>query len=157
MLGTAYDVFQRKKEGTDLPWYLYLNDFINILPPQQILPFEKVAASEWYLREIGLSGTGLGFMWGVITQSIVGLDWIEIALRGGILGFLLAKIHSWYARNSRASWQIIVCLSMRESLLHVQRYDVQLSPIFRLGGYSLLHVVANGFCFSFNFPSYPWS
>jgi len=100
LLGTAYDVYQRTAEGiTEIPWYLYLNDFINILPPQQILPFEKVAASEWYLREVGLSGTGLGFMWGVITQSIVGLDWLEIALRGGILGFFLAKIHSWYARR----------------------------------------------------------
>ena len=99
LLGTAYDVFQRKINGTDLPWYLYINDFITILPPQQILPFEKVGASEWYLREIGMSGTGQGFMWGVISQSIVGLDWIELALRGGILGFLLAKLHRWYVRN----------------------------------------------------------
>lgn len=99
LLGTAYDVFQRKINGNDLPWYLYINDFITILPPQQILPFEKVGASEWYLREIGMSGTGQGFMWGVISQSIVGLDWVELALRGGILGFLLAKLHRWYVRN----------------------------------------------------------
>jgi hypothetical protein len=99
LLGTAYDVLQRKIEGADLPWYLYINDFITILPPQQLLPFEKVGASEWYLREIGMSGTGQGFMWGVISQSIVGLDWIELVLRGGILGFLLAKLHRWYVRN----------------------------------------------------------
>jgi len=99
LLGNAYDVLQRKEEGVSLPWYLYLNDFITILPPQQLLPFEKVPASEWYLREIGLSETGLGLMWGVITQSIIGLDWIELAIRGGILGFLLGKLHSWYVRN----------------------------------------------------------
>ena len=98
LLGTAYDVLQRKEYGTYLPWYLYFNDFVTILPPQQFLPFEKVPGSEWYLREIGLSETGLGLMWGVITQSIIGLDWIELALRGGILGFLLAKLHRWYVR-----------------------------------------------------------
>ncbi len=100
LLGTAYDVYQRTTEGgTKVPWQLYLNDFMNLLPPQQILPFEKLSASEWYLREIGQSGTGLGFMWGVITQAIIGLDWIEITLRGAVLGFLLAKIHEWYSRR----------------------------------------------------------
>ncbi len=99
LLGTAYDVLQRKDAGAYLPWYLFINDFSAILPPQQIMPFEKVAASEWYLREIGMSGTGLGFMWGVVSQSIVGFDWIELALRGGILGFILALIHRWYVKN----------------------------------------------------------
>jgi hypothetical protein len=99
LLGTAYDVFQRKEGGAELPWYLYINDFITILPPQQLMPFEKIPASEWYLREIGISGTGQGLMWGVITQSIVGLDWIELALRGGILGYILAQIHRWYVRH----------------------------------------------------------
>jgi len=99
LLGTAYDVLQRKIAGADLPWYLYINDFITILPPQQLMPFEKVAASEWYLREIGISGTGHGLMWGVITQSIVGLDWIELALRGGILGYILARFHRWYLKH----------------------------------------------------------
>jgi hypothetical protein len=96
MLGTEYDVYQRKLKGAVLPWYLYMNDFISIFPPRQIIPFEKVSASEWYLREIGLSGTGQGFMWGVISQSIVGLDWIELILRGALLGYVLAKIHNWY-------------------------------------------------------------
>lgn len=99
LLGTAYDVMQMKEGGTDLPWYLYINDVINILPPQQLMPFEKVPASEWYLREIGISGTGIGFMWGVISQSIIGLDWVELALRGGILGYILARIHRWYVNH----------------------------------------------------------
>jgi len=99
LLGTAYDVLQRKEAGAYLPWYLYINDFISVLPPQQILPFEKVAASEWYLREIGISGTGKGLMWGVITQSIVGLDWIELPLRGALLGYILARFHRWYLRH----------------------------------------------------------
>jgi hypothetical protein len=99
LLGTAYDVHRRKEAGAYLPWYLYINDFITILPPQQLMPFEKVAASEWYLREIGLSKTGLGLMWGVISQSIVGLDWLELALRGAILGYILARFHRWYLKH----------------------------------------------------------
>ena len=99
LLGTAYDVHMRKEAGAHLPWYLYINDFITILPPQQLMPFEKVPASEWYLREIGISGTGSGYMWGVISQSIVGLDWLELVFRGAMLGFLLAQLHRWYLKH----------------------------------------------------------
>lgn len=99
LLGTEYDVLQRKIGGANLPWYLYINDFIAILPPQQLMPFEKITASEWYLRQIGSSGTGLGFMWGVISQSIVGFDWIEIAIRGALLGYILARFHHWYLKH----------------------------------------------------------
>jgi len=99
LLGTAYDVFRKKEAGVYFPWYLYLNDFIAIFPPQQLMPFEKVRASEWYLQEIGLSGTGQGYMWGVISQSIIGFDWIELALRGTILGYILARYHRWYLKH----------------------------------------------------------
>lgn len=99
LLGTAYDVLHRKEAGAVLPWYLYINDFISLLPPQQLLPFEKVTAAEWYLREIGISGLGQGLMWGCITQAIVGLDWLELVLRGAVLGYILARIHRWYLNN----------------------------------------------------------
>ncbi len=100
LLGTEYDVYRRVIfERVEPPWNVYLNDIIGILPPQQIMPFEKVSASEWYLQLRGISGQGEGLMWGVITQCIVGLDWIEIAFRGFILGFILAKIHKWYVKR----------------------------------------------------------
>lgn len=99
LLGNAYDIFQRKQSSTVFPWYLYINDFITILPPQQLLGFEKIPASEWYLRELGLNGTGVGLMWGVIAQSIVGLDWLELILRGAILGYILARLYRWYQKH----------------------------------------------------------
>lgn len=98
LLGTEYDVYRRIPQGR-VPWNIYLNDIITVLPPQQLLPFEKVRASDWYLQIIGLSGTGIGLMWGVITQCIVGLDWIELFLRGFILGFILSKFHDWYIKR----------------------------------------------------------
>ncbi len=99
LLGTAYDVYKRKEAGAKLPWYLYINDIMTILPPQQLMPFKKVLAADWYLEEIGLGGKGVGFMWGVISQAIVGLDWFELAIRGAILGFILARFHRWYLRH----------------------------------------------------------
>ena len=149
LLGNAYDVKQRKDAGVFLPWYLYINDIITILPPQQIVPFEKVPASEWYLREIGLSGTGLGLMWGVITQSIVGLDWLELALRGALLGYILARFHRWYLKRQSGFLTTLIygffCLKMYYTFR-----DTTFSPlanliwevipfyiILRLGGASL--------------------
>jgi hypothetical protein len=99
LLGTAYDVLKIKERGVALPWYLYINDFTAILPPQQLLPFEKIRASDWYLQQIGLNGTGVGLMWGVISQSIIGMDWIELAFRGALLGYILGRIHRWYLRH----------------------------------------------------------
>jgi hypothetical protein len=108
LLGTAYDVYQRKLAGAHLPWYLYINDIITVLPPQQFMCFEKVSAAEWYLREIGLSGTGLGLMWGVISQSVIGLDWLELVLRGAILGYILARFHRWYLKHQSGFLETLV-------------------------------------------------
>lgn len=110
LLGTAYDIYQRKQAGADLPWYLFIHDFSAVLPPQQILPFEKVAASEWYLRELGLSGTGLGLMWGVISQSVIGLDWLELAIRGLLLGYLLALLYRWYVKHQTGYLETLLYL-----------------------------------------------
>jgi hypothetical protein len=108
LFGTAFDVYRLKEAGVYLPWYLYINDFITILPPQQLLPFEKVAASEWYLRQLGLSGTGQGYMWGVITQAIIGLDWWELVLRGAVLGYILAQLHRWYIKHQNGFLETLV-------------------------------------------------
>ncbi|MGO9566183.1 MAG: hypothetical protein ACLP5H_01450 [Desulfomonilaceae bacterium] len=100
LFGTTYDVYQRVVlTGRAVPTSIYFNDFINMLPPQQILPFEKLAATTWYLQLIGAADSGVGFMWGVVTQSIVGLDWAELVLRGFVLGFVLTKMHEWYSRR----------------------------------------------------------
>lgn len=121
MLGTAYDVFQRKNAGADIPWHLYLNDIMGILPPQQLLPFEKVDGSEWYLQELGISGTGEGYMWGVISQSIVGLDWIEVSFRGAILGFFLARIHRWYVNNQSGFFETLFYLYLSLNIYNTFR------------------------------------
>jgi len=99
LLATAYDVMQRMRNSDYFPFYLSFNDVIGVLPPQQICPFTKTTASEWYLQELGLSKTGLGFMWGVISQSIVGFGLWELFLRGAFLGYVLARFHNWYLKH----------------------------------------------------------
>jgi hypothetical protein len=99
LLGTTFHVYRLVNEGIYLPTYLYLNDIISIFPPQQLLPFEKISGSEWYLRVLGISGTGQGYMWGVMSQAIVGFGWIELLIRGVLLGYICALFHNWYAKQ----------------------------------------------------------
>jgi hypothetical protein len=119
LLGTAYDVYRRTLQGLDVPSSLYLNDIVTILPPSQIMPFEKISGSDWYLHLIGKDDLGVGFMWGVVPQSIIGLDWIELALRGFVLGFILAKIHAWYVKRKNCFLEtfiyIYLCLRVYQT------------------------------------------
>jgi hypothetical protein len=108
LLGTAYDVLQRTRNGLETPWYLGLHDVMALLPPQQLVPFEKVTGSDWYLRVIGLEGTGSGFMWGVVTQSVVGFGLAELALRGVALGLVAALVHRWYVRRQQGFYETLL-------------------------------------------------
>ncbi len=116
LLGTSYDVYQMKLTGTSIPWYLLINDFMPLLPPQQVIQFSKTTGSEWYLIQKGISGTGQGYMWGVISQSIIGFDWFELAFRGALLGYFLARVHRWYQKNNSGFFEtlfyIILCMSV---------------------------------------------
>jgi hypothetical protein len=128
LLGTAYDVMQRKATGMQIPRYLYFNDIVTILPPMQMIPFEKISASEWYLKEIGLSGSGAGLMWGVISQSIIGGDWAELAIRGAFLGYILALIHRWCVRHSSSFFVTVFYAYLCLRIYYTFR-DTTLAPI----------------------------
>lgn len=99
LFGTAYDIYKIKENGgLDVPWQIYASDFL-VLVPQQLLPLEKFDPGLWYLDLAGLKGAGIGLMFGVISHGIVGLDWLELAFRGALLGFILALVHRWYSRR----------------------------------------------------------
>ena len=98
MLGTAFDVKQIERD-VEVPPILFFNDFMPMLPPQQLLPFNKLSGADWYLIQINQDGKDIGFMWSVISQSLIGFGLGELVLRGIILGWFLALIHSWYQRR----------------------------------------------------------
>ncbi|MDH5523666.1 MAG: hypothetical protein OEY01_06695 [Desulfobulbaceae bacterium] len=104
LLGTAFDIYWRKEVlGSigEIPFQLYFNDII-LLIPSQLLPFVKMDTSQWYLDVIGLRGTGVGMMFGVISQGVIGGGMIELLLRGIFLGGLAALLHNWYLKNSQS-------------------------------------------------------
>lgn len=98
----TYDLYRMKQAGLieGVPWQIYTTEILMLIP-QQILPFEKVDVQEWYLER---SGHPSYFMYGPVAQAILGLDWIELVLRGSLLAWLLARIHRWYARHAGSFW-----------------------------------------------------
>ncbi len=120
LFGTAYDLYMRKEVvGTvthdiniygkvleslpEVPTSLYFNDIL-LLIPSQFLAFEKWSTSQWYLEVIGLKGTGVGMMFGVISQGIIGGGMFELLLRGLFLGGAVGLFHNWYIRKAGWLW-----------------------------------------------------
>jgi hypothetical protein len=99
VFATAFDLAQRRAAGAlRIPWSLHFNDLISLVP-SYLLPFAKSSSAEWYLDVIGERGTGVGFTFGVLSESIVGFGDVELLLRGGGIGGLFALLHRWYARR----------------------------------------------------------
>jgi hypothetical protein len=99
LFGTAYDIYMRLEAGDlQIPWQVYLGDYLRPIP-QQLLPFEKVDQSEWYLELIGYKGEGVGFMFGIISEGLIGFGIWELAFRGVVLGLALALIHNMVCRR----------------------------------------------------------
>lgn len=115
LLGTSFDVYKMMESGVDIPPMLALNDFMPMLPPQQLWPFQKITGADWYVVQIGQEGTGAGFMWGVISQSLIGFGLIELIVRGAVLGWFLAYVHRWYQRRYTkflpTVFYVFLCLS----------------------------------------------
>lgn len=99
MLGTAFDVHKMVESGVSIPLGLAFNDITPMLPPQQLWPFQKLSGADWYLIQIGQDGTGVGFMWGVVSQASIGFGLAELVARGAVLGWFLACVHRWYQRR----------------------------------------------------------
>jgi len=100
---TSYDIFRLKRDGIlgTPPWQLFFSDFY-FLVPSQLLPFEKIDPSAWYLNAAGIDGVGL--MFGAVGQAVLGFDWPEIFVRGILLGAIAALLHRWYVRRYRSWW-----------------------------------------------------
>jgi hypothetical protein len=102
LYGIAYEVQVRKAAGLlgPVPWQIHFHDLI-LLVPSQLLPFQKVDPCLGYPQT---DGVGLGCVLGVVSVSLVGLDWLELACRGLLLGVLFAAIHRWYSARQERFW-----------------------------------------------------
>jgi hypothetical protein len=105
LLGTAYDVQMRRNRGDlgPIPWQLHVSDAL-LLVPSQLLPVSKVDPAQWYIDRLGDQPPWAGLMFGVTAQAVLGLGWIELLLRGALLGGLFALLHRWYVRRADTFW-----------------------------------------------------
>ncbi len=104
---TAFDLNKLKEAGRlHVPWQMYVSDAYMVVP-SQFLPFEKMDPSSWYIDVIGQTGQGNGYMFGVLSQTVLGLGWIELVLRGAALAACLALLHRWYVRRAVQFWPTV--------------------------------------------------
>jgi hypothetical protein len=108
LFGCTYDLYQMKTNGViqSVPWQLRAYDLL-LLVPQQLLPFEKINPTYWYWS---FSETKGFFSFNPIAQSVLGLDWLELVVRGAALGWLFAKIHRWYVYCPATFWRTFIYL-----------------------------------------------
>lgn len=101
--GTAFDLRQHKEAGDlEVPWQIYVSDLY--LPiPGQLLPFEKLNPSLWYLDAV-VGSRSSGYMFGILAQAAVGFGIYEVVLRGALLALVFALIHRWYVRRQSSFW-----------------------------------------------------
>ena len=112
LYGNAYDIHMRKTEGSLVtpPPYLGYSDFY-LLIPSQILPFYKWNPAFWYKDEVmEARHSGMGFMFGIVAQSVLGGDWLELFIRAVLLAVLHATLYRTWRRYSGSFWATIAHL-----------------------------------------------
>jgi hypothetical protein len=125
----------------DVPWQITYNDFIMLIP-QQLLPFQKLDASEWYLQQLGwLPHQGNGLMFGVVAQSRLGFGLPEIIVRGAVLGAVLAFIHRLCVKHANSLTAFIIYLWLCTSIYYTYRastFYIATWAVYRLIPFVLL-------------------
>jgi hypothetical protein len=147
LYGIAYELHARKATGAlgKVPWELYATEFSQLIP-SQVLPFSKADPCAGYPV---VNGMGVGCVLGVISQAVIGFDWVELIVRGLVLGILFAMIHRWYAQRQDGYWPTVfylcLCLwcyyTIRGSTFFIVYYVVyQLVPLLIVVGLAQLLV-----------------
>jgi hypothetical protein len=113
LFGNACDLLARVRSGQlEIPRQLYFGELLMLIPSrwQPLLPFPVLDPSDWYLDVLNVRGTGVGFMFGVVAQAIIGGDWVELVARGTALGLCFAGIHRWCSRRAHSLWVVVFYL-----------------------------------------------
>lgn len=111
VFATGYHLVTMRDSGElkNVPMQIHWADFTALIPGQ-FLPFRKINPSVWYLEVAGLAHSGVGYMFGAVAQSVVGWDWIELALRGLGVALFCAAVQRWYARHPTSFWRTAFCM-----------------------------------------------
>lgn len=133
------DIMKRKQMVLDFDVPLYTLDLARVVP-QQILWFDKLDPSVWYVStfypEFAMAGGGLAF--GAITESFVGFGVMEALLRGMLLGLVAAFVVNRLLRKNVTPMKIVVYIwlfvmsyqSVRDTTFTLfARYVFQVLPV----------------------------
>jgi hypothetical protein len=109
ILGTPFDLRERLRTGqiVQVPPQIYWADLLALVP-SQLLPFEKIDPGLWYLKVAGIDNSGVVF--GLMAQVVLGLDWLELILRGMALALVLALLQRWYLRRVESFWPTMLMM-----------------------------------------------
>jgi hypothetical protein len=132
LFANACDI-EARRPGLDVPWQIYYSDLFRLVPRRWLGPlqFQVLDPSYWYLDVLGIRrDPGVGRMFGVVAQAMIGWDWPELAVRGALLGLIFAGIHRWYVRHSTSLWAtafyLFLCLwsyfTVRSTTFHIVLY-----------------------------------
>jgi hypothetical protein len=103
--GNAVELLQAKKNGLiNVNFETRFGEFFAFVP-SQILWFEKITLNDWYLSEFypGLKETGMGFVFGAISQAVFGGGLFEATIRGACIGAIAVSFMIW-VRTPTTSW-----------------------------------------------------
>ncbi|HSW48961.1 MAG TPA: hypothetical protein VLH09_02250, partial [Bryobacteraceae bacterium] len=112
LFATGLDVQRRAELGSlpQVPLAVRLADIFALVPSQvlKLLGAQKMTGAEWYLAMLNLSGAGVGFGFGPIAESALGFGWIELVLRGALVGVAFGALQNWYNRRGRGFWETVL-------------------------------------------------
>jgi hypothetical protein len=137
----AIELLQARESGwLDVPSAARFGEFWAFVP-SQLLPFDKMSVSDWFLETFYplYQAEGGGWAFGAIGQAVIGDGILEAGLRGSVLGAILALVMKWY-RSSAASWWrlplylyllIFIYQSIRDTTFSLAGYTLQIAlPAF---------------------------
>ena len=115
-------------EIEELPLAFYASDILAVVP-QQLLPFAKLNPGSWYVEAYypRFAEIGGAFAFGTVAESIVGWGWIDLIMRGAVLGAGLALMHRYFVNRAGSFWTFILY-----TWLTVQAYQLFRGSTFYL-------------------------
>lgn len=95
VFANAYDIYTKTRDGDFyVPFQTVLTQYLGFVP-QQFLPFQKESYAEWYVNTYYpvYAATGGAFDFGIIPEAMTGYGLPELAVRGLLVGIVLAIVH----------------------------------------------------------------
>ena len=129
LFATGYDLYRRQLDGSlEVPPALRFRELYQLVP-SQLLPFYKWDAGEWYVTLIDEQGKGTGYLFGIVSQAVIGWGWLELVARGAALGALCAVLQRWYIRRARNWWVTLSYVFLCLWIYYAFR-EITLAPLY---------------------------